>query len=194
MTRFRLQALTIGVTLLPAVALGIRFATEGPGANPVDDLTHVTGEWGLRFLLLSLAITPARRFLGWHWAQPLRRTIGLAAFGYALAHLAVWSVFDLGLDVPLIVADVIERPYVAAGMAAFTILLALAVTSTRGWIKRLGKRLISLHGAVYAAGVLAVLHHFWLIKADYRPAIVHGVLLAGLFAARLAWQTRTRTA
>ena len=88
MTRFRLQAITIGVTLLPALGLGFRFASEGPGPNPVDDLTHVTGEWGLRFLILSLAVTPARHFFGWHWAQPLRRTLGLAAFFYALAHLA----------------------------------------------------------------------------------------------------------
>ncbi|MCR9092776.1 MAG: sulfoxide reductase heme-binding subunit YedZ [bacterium] len=194
MTRFRLQAITIVVVLLPALGLGLRFATEGPGANPVDDLTHVTGEWGLRFLLLSLAVTPARRFLGWHWAQPLRRTLGLAAFSYALAHLATWSIFDLGLDVPAIIDDVIERPYVTAGMAAFVILLALAFTSTRGWIKRLGARWVTLHRAVYGAGALAVLHHFWLVKADYRPAIVHGVLLAGLLAARLAWRARSRTA
>ena len=107
MTRFRLQAITIFVTLLPALGLTFRFATEGPGANPVDDLTHVTGEWGLRFLILSLAVTPARRFLGWSWAQPLRRTLGLAAFGYALAHLATWSIFDLGLALPLILEDVI---------------------------------------------------------------------------------------
>lgn len=194
MTRFRLQSITILVALLPALGLGIRFATEGLGANPVEDLTHVTGEWGLRFLLLSLAVTPARRFLGWHWAQPLRRTLGLAAFFYAAAHFATWSVFDLGLDLEAILEDVLERPYVTAGMAAFLILLALAITSTRGWIKRLGARWVSLHRAVYAAGVLAVLHHFWLIKADYRPAIVHGGLLAGLLVARLVWRARSQAA
>jgi sulfoxide reductase heme-binding subunit YedZ len=194
MTRFRLQAITIVVTLLPALGLGLRFATEGPGPNPVEDLTHVTGEWALRFLLLSLAVTPARRFLGWQWAQPLRRTLGLAAFGYAAAHLATWSIFDLGLDLEAILADVLERPYVTAGMAAFAILLALAVTSTRSSIKRLGARWVSLHRAVYAAGALAVLHHFWLVKADYRPAIVHGALLAGLLGARFVWMRRARAA
>ena len=86
----------------------------------------------------------------------------------------------------------VERPYVTAGMAAFTILLALATTSTRGWIKRLGARWVSLHRAVYAAGALAVLHHFWLVKADYRPAIVHGALLAGLLGARMVWTRRAR--
>ena len=194
MTRRRLQTITILVTLLPALGLGLRFAIEGPGPNPVEDLTHVTGEWALRFLLLSLAVTPARRFLGWQWAQPLRRTLGLAAFGYAAAHLATWSIFDLGLDLAAILEDVLERPYVTAGMAAFVILLALAITSTRGWIRRLGARWVSLHRAVYAAGALAVLHHFWLVKADYRPAIVHGVLLAGLLGARLVWARRARAA
>lgn len=192
MTRRRLQAITILVTLLPALGLGLRFATEGPGPNPVEDLTHVTGEWALRFLLFSLAVTPARRFLGWQWAQPLRRSLGLASFAYAAAHLATWSIFDLGLDLEAIFEDVVERPYVTAGMAAFTILLALATTSTRGWIKRLGARWVSLHRAVYAAGALAVLHHFWLVKADYRPAIVHGALLAGLLGARMVWTRRAR--
>ena len=118
MTRRNLQTITILVALAPAVGLGVRFATEGPGPNPVEDLTHVTGEWGLRFLLLSLAITPARRWLGWSWSAPLRRTLGLAAFSYATAHLATWAAFDLGLDFVAIVEDVLERPYVTAGMAA----------------------------------------------------------------------------
>lgn len=190
MTRRRLQAITILVTSIPALALGLRFAIDGPGANPVEELTHVTGEWGLRFLLLSLAVTPARRWLGWSWAVPLRRTLGLAAFAYATAHLTTWAVFDLGLDLAAIALDVLERPYVTAGMAAFAILLALAATSTRASIRRLGARWIALHRAVYVAAALAVLHHFWLVKADYRPAIVHGALLLGLFAARLAWRAR----
>lgn len=186
-----IQAITIGIVLVPAIGLGVRFATEGPGPNPVDDLTHVTGEWGLRFLLLSLAVTPARRFLGWSWAAPLRRTLGLAAFAYAAVHLAVWSVFDLELDGRAILEDVLERPYVTVGMASFLILLALAVTSTRGWIRRLGRRWIRLHRAVYVAGALAVVHHFWLLKADLRPAMVHGGLLALLLGAR--WFARRNT-
>ena len=193
MSRARLQALTVLVASLPAAGLGARFALEGPGPNPVEDLTHVTGEWGMRFLLLSLAITPARRWLGWGWAAPLRRTLGLAAFFYALAHLATWAVFDLGLDLAAIAVDVLDRPYVTAGMAAFSILTLLAVTSTRGWMKSLGQRWVVLHRAVYAAAGLAVVHHFWSIKADLRPAIVHGAILFGLLAARVAWRAR-RTA
>jgi sulfoxide reductase heme-binding subunit YedZ len=185
-----LQGLTIGVILLPAVALAAQFAVNGPGANPIEEVTHVTGEWGLRFVLLSLAVTPARRFFGWRWAAPLRRTLGLAGFFYAALHLTTWAFFDLGLDPAAIFEDLTERPYVMVGMAAFTLLLVLAITSTRGWMKRLGARWVKLHKLVYAAAALGVAHHFWLIKADYRPAIVHGVLLAGLLGARLMWRTR----
>ena len=187
-----LQALAIAVTLVPALGLAARFAFQGFGPEPVEDLTHVSGEWALRFLLLSLAVTPARRWLGWRWAAPLRRTLGLAAFGHAAVHLIVWALLDLGLDWTAIVEDVTERRFVMAGMAAFALLLALAVTSTRGWMRRLGRRWTKLHRAVYAAGALGVLHHFWLVKADYRPAIVHGVALALLLAARVVWAARRR--
>ncbi len=190
MTTRHLQILTIALALLPAVALGLRFATEGVGANPVEELTHVSGEWALRCLLLSLAVTPARRWLGWKRVAPLRRTLGLAAFAYALAHLFVWGVVDRGLDGAAILEDLTERPYVMAGMAAFLILLALAVTSTRGWIRRLGPRWVQLHRGAYAAGGLGVLHHLWLLKADLRPALVHAALLAALLAARVAWRLR----
>ena len=91
MNRSLLQTITVAITLLPALGIGLRLFLEGPGPEPVDDLTHVSGEWGLRFLLLSLAVTPARRFLGWHWAAPLRRTLGLASFCYVAAHLLVWA-------------------------------------------------------------------------------------------------------
>jgi len=190
MSRQRLQAITILVTALPALALVVRFSLDGLGANPIEDITHTTGEWGLRWLLCSLAVTPARRWLGWSWAAPLRRTLGLVGFTYAAVHLSTWAFLDLGLDPAAILEDLTERPYVMVGMAAFALLTSLAITSTRGWMKRLGARWIQLHRLVYAAAVLAVIHHFWLVKADYRPAIVHGSLLAGLLAARLIWRAR----
>ncbi len=186
----RLQAIAIFVMALPALALAARFGTQGLGANPIEEITHTTGEWALRWLLASLAITPARRWLGWSRLAPLRRTLGLASFTYAGVHLTTWAFLDLGLDLAAIFEDLTERPYVMAGMAAFSLLLSLALTSTRASMKRLGSRWISLHRVVYVAAVLAVVHHFWLIKADYRPAIVHGSILAALLAARLLWRAR----
>jgi len=192
MTRARRQWIAILICLAPAIGLAARFSLSGFGANPVDDITHVTGEWGLRFLLVSLAITPARHFLGWAWAAPLRRTFGLASFAYVSLHLGTWAYLDLGLDLAAIWADVLERPYVTAGMSAFVLLALLAATSTRGSIKRLGRRWIKLHQLVYPAAILAILHYFWLIKADYRPAIVHGAILAGLLVARAVWHRRNQ--
>jgi sulfoxide reductase heme-binding subunit YedZ len=185
-----LHWIAIIVAALPALALIAEFAINGPGANPIEEITHVTGEWGLRLILLSLAVTPARRWLGWHKLAPLRRTLGLAGFTYACVHLSTWAFLDHGLDLHEISEDLTERPYVMVGMAAFCLLLALAATSTRRAMKRLGRRWIKLHRAVYAVAILAVIHHFWLIKADYRPAIVHAGFLVLLLWARLAWRAR----
>ena len=182
--------IAILMAALPAIGLASEFALNGPGANPIEEITHVTGEWGLRLILLSLAVTPARRWFGWRQIAPLRRTLGLAGFSYACLHLSTWALLDHGLDASAIFEDLSERPYVMAGMGAFSLLLALAVTSTRSSMKRLGQRWIRLHRAVYAAAILAVIHHFWLTKADYRPAIVHGTILALLLAARLVWRAR----
>lgn len=193
-SRTRIQIIALAVSLAPAIGLGARFALEGFGANPVEDITHVTGEWALRFLLVCLAITPARRFFGWSRLAPLRRTFGLVAFCYATLHMLTWAVLDLGLDPGEILVDLTERPYAMAGMAAFALLAVLAATSTKASIKRLGARWISLHRLVYPAAILAIIHYLWLIKADYRPAIVHGVLLAGLLLARFERKTRPASA
>ena len=182
--------IVIAIAALPALWLAAEFAIRGPGANPIEEITHVTGDWGLRLILLSLAVTPARRWFGWRQIAPLRRTLGLAGFTYACLHLSTWAFLDHGLDPDAIFEDLTERPYVMAGMAAFSVLLVLAATSTRGAIKRLGQRWVRLHQGVYAAAILAVIHHFWLIKADYRPAIVHGTILALLLGARLLWRAR----
>lgn len=180
-----MQLGAIAVACGPALVLAGRFAIEGIGADPIKALTHTTGDWALRFLLVSLAVTPLRRFAGLRRIAPLRRTFGLAAFAYALAHLLVWSILDLGLEPAALVEDLTERPYVMAGMAAFAILAALAATSTHAAMKRLGKRWTRLHRAVYAAALLALLHYFWLIKADLVPAWIHAAILAVLLAARL---------
>ena len=189
----RIQALAIALAALPAALLALRFASEGIGADPIKDLTHTTGDWALRFVFGSLAITPLRRCSGWRLLAPLRRTFGLAGFAYAAAHMLTWLALDLGFDPAGVAEDLTERPYVMAGMTSFLILSALALTSTRSAMKRLGRRWITLHRLVYAAAALALVHHFWLIKADYRPALVHAAILAALFGTRLFWHFR-RTA
>ena len=186
----RIQALAVALAALPAALLALRFASEGIGADPIKDLTHTTGDWALRFVFVSLAITPLRRFSGWRFLAPLRRTFGLAGFAYAVAHMLTWLALDLGFDPAAVAEDLSERPYVMAGMTSFLILSALALTSTRSAMKRLGRRWLTLHRLVYAAAPLALVHHFWLIKADYRPALVHAAILASLVGARLLWHFR----
>ncbi len=189
---FLLHGLVVGLASLPLLALLARFVREGFGANPIEDLTHRTGEAGLRLLLLSLAVTPLRRALGGSWIAPLRRTLGLAAFGYASLHLLIWALLDHALDRNAILEDLLERPYVMAGMGAFLLLTPLALSSTRRAMKRLGARWVRVHRLVYPAAMLAVVHHLWLLKADLGPALLHAAILAGLLAARVPSWLRHR--
>jgi sulfoxide reductase heme-binding subunit YedZ len=182
----------MAAVLAPAALLVWRAARGGLGANPIEAATHWTGDWALRFLLATLALTPLRRLLGWHGAVAYRRLLGLAAFAYASAHFAIWAVIDLGLDGAAIVEDVAERPFVTAGLAAFLLLAPLALTSTRGWMRRLGRRWAQLHRLAYLAAALAVLHYLWLVKADLRPPLAHAAVLALLLAARLPGVRRLR--
>ena len=145
----------------------------------------MTGEWGLRLLVLCLAITPIRRLSGWRWLAPQRRTLGLAAFVYSSLHLLTWAVLDQGLHGPAIVEDLSERPFVWLGASAFLCLLPLAITSTRGWMRRLKRHWSTLHRLAYVALVLAVGHLWWLTKADDRGPIVWAAVAALLLATRL---------
>ena len=189
-----LQTLTIAVGTLPAASLAVSAFTDGLGANPVERVTHVTGDWTLRFLLLSLAITPLRRLFGWSWAAPLRRTLGLTAFGYACLHYLIYLGLEHFFDWQLIVEDVRERRYVWAGFAAFLCLVALAATSTRAMIGRLGRHWASLHRLVYLAAALGVVHFLWLVKSDIREPLLYGAVLALLLGLRLRfWLVRSRT-
>ena len=197
-----LQCSAIVACSIPAILLGIAswqsFAGGGApppplGANPVETLERETGIWALRLLVLSLAVTPLRR-LGWKSLAPLRRTLGLAAFSYAALHLAIFVGLDLGFDFAAVAEDLQKRPYIAVGFAAFTILLALAATSTQSAMKRLGRRWNRLHRAVYVAAGLAVLHFAWLVKADYSEPIFYGSCIGILLAARGIHSTRLRLA
>lgn len=179
--------------LLPVSVLVIRFFWgDGLGANPVEEITHVTGESGLRFLILSLAVTPLRRFLGWNWLAPERRTFGLFAFFYATVHFTTYLALDLGFEFSLLAEDIVERPYITVGFAAFVTMLPLALTSTKSAIKRLGRHWVTLHRLSYAAALLAALHFFWLVKADLLPPAIHAGVIAFLLASRVLPSRRAR--
>ena len=180
-----LQTFTITLGALPAALLVVSALTDGLGANPVEQVTHVTGDWALRFLLLSLAVTPVRRLLGWSWAAPLRRTLGLVAFFYACCHYLIYLGLEHMFDWPMIVEDLLARRYVWAGFAALLCLVPLAATSTRAMMRWLGRRWISLHRLVYLAAALGVIHFLWLVKSDLREPLVYAAVLVFLLGLRL---------
>ena len=170
--------------LAPFAWLVYSLLTGGLGPDPIEELTHATGELGLRFLVLSLALTPLRHLLKATWPIRLRRMIGLFAFFYAALHVVIWSVLDQALDPAAMLEDIVRRPYVLAGTVAFLILLPLAATSTKGIARRLGARWSALHRWVYLAAAAAVVHYVWLAKGDIREPYVYLAVLAGLFALR----------
>jgi sulfoxide reductase heme-binding subunit YedZ len=156
----------------------------------VETLSHRTGDWSLRFLLLTLAVTPLRRLTGWNGLQRFRRMLGLFAFFHVCLHFGVYLIFDQFFDLSAIIADVAKRPYITVGFAAFVLLIPLAVTSTNRMIKRLGRNWQRLHRLVYLIAILGVLHYLWLVKADLREPLMYAGILAVLLGYRLWWQIR----
>jgi len=185
-----LQAATVCAGLLPLAWLAGRAFRGDLGANPIEEVTHATGGWALRLLLAALAVTPARRMLGWNALAPLRRTLGLLAFGYATLHLLTWVGLDQFFDWRAMAEDVGKRRFITVGMATWLCLLPLALTSSRAAARRLGRRWKTLHRLVYVAAGLAIVHYLWLVKADLLPPLAHGAVLAAL----LAWRIRNRRA
>lgn len=182
----------LAVSILPLVGLAIDFYRDELGADPIEKITHETGEWALRLLLLTLTISPLRKLSGWNWLAPHRRTLGLACFTYACVHFATYLVFDLGFDFTFLGEDIIERPYITVGFATFSVLSVLAATSNQRAIRRLKKRWVTLHRLVYLAGVGAVVHFLWLVKADLRKPLIYAAILAALLATRVPWRRITR--
>jgi sulfoxide reductase heme-binding subunit YedZ len=172
--------------VLPLAYLTLRLAGGSVEGDQVKFLQHVTGDTVLACLLLTLSVTPLRRLTGWSELIRVRRLIGLTAFWYAVLHFLSYLVFDQSLSVPDIVGDIAKHPWVLLGFAAFLMLIPLAVTSTKGWIRRLGgKRWNLLHRLVYPATALGVVHYFWLVKKDVTDPLYWAVALAALFALRL---------
>ena len=174
------------VLALPAARLVLGLFAGGLGANPVETITHVTGDWGLRLLLLTLACTPVRKLTGYREIMKLRRMFGLYAFFYACVHLLTYAILDAGLDLAYIIEDVVKRLYITVGFAAFLTLIPLAATSTNGMIRRLGaRRWQRLHQLVYVATFGVLLHFLWLVKADVREPVIHMAVFALLMLMRM---------
>lgn len=182
----RLLRLAIHVAGLLPFALIVLDAELGNRltANPIQELTFRTGKFALVFLVASLSVTPLVTVFGWRWLTPYRRTLGLYAFFYGCLHFLTFSWLDYDFDLALLASEISEKPYVLVGFAAFLILVALALTSTKGSQRRLGKRWKKLHAWVYVAGGLVVIHFFWLVKADKREPILWGALVALLLVLR----------
>ena len=182
--RFGIKPAVFAACLVP-FGLLLRGALIGDlGANPLDRVTDVTGEWGLRFLLLTLAITPLRQLTGWPAVQRFRRPLGLFAFFYISLHFATWIGLDQEVAWANIVADIAKRPFVTVGFVAWLLLVPLALTSTRGMMRRLGRRWQRVHRLVYAVGIFGILHYIWLVKADLLEPLVYGGILLVLLALR----------
>jgi sulfoxide reductase heme-binding subunit YedZ len=185
--------LRLGVWVLglgPLVWTGVRFATGNLGANPVEAVLHWSGRWGLILLLVGLAITPLRRLTGWNRIIKVRRTVGLFAFFYVSLHLLLYLGLDQGFAWSFILEDVTDRPFITSGFLGFLLLVPLAVTSTKGWIRRLGRKWQKLHRLVYLAAALGVLHFYWKVKADTFWPLMAVVVLAGLLLARVPRRSR----
>jgi sulfoxide reductase heme-binding subunit YedZ len=190
--RIVLKAAVWAAALAPLAWLLYRAATDQLGANPIDEVTDRLGDWTLRLLLASLAMTPLRLLFGLSWPVTLRRLLGLFAFFYASLHFSVWVVLDHFFDWPTMGADIVKRPYITVGMTALLLLIPLAATSTAGMVRRLGPRAWRrLHRLAYVAAVAAVLHYIWLAKVGVLDPYWYAAALALLFGVRV-WDLARR--
>ncbi len=172
----------------PAVYLVYGFFAGTIGINPIETITHVTGQWGLRILLLSLAITPLARITRSGWLIQLRRLVGLYCFFYAVLHFSIYLVFDLSLDFGFLVEDILERPYITVGFLTFVILTLLAITSPIRIRQRMAHTMITwnrLHQMVYAAGILSIVHFLWITRVDDTEPLIYALILALLLGYRI---------
>ena len=179
------KGLVLLLGLMPFCLLVWDSVTGGLSVNPVEDITHRTGDWALRFILVALAVTPVRWISGWNPIIRYRRMVGLLAFFYASLHFSTYIVFDHFFDVSSIFEDVAERKYVTAGFVGFVLILPLAITSTQGWIRRLGKRWSLLHRLIYVVAIAGVVHFLWLVKLENSEPLVYAAVLAVLLGSRL---------
>ncbi len=179
-----IKPLIFSLCLLPLILLFRNLYLDELGANPIEVVTRSTGEWTLRFLLITLAMTPLRRFTGSSWPLRLRRMLGLYSFFYVCVHLLTYIWLDHFFDWGEIVTDIIKRPYITLGVLAFTLLIPLALTSTKKMMKRLGRRWKALHKLIYFIAPLGVFHFLLLVKADLREPLIYAFILLALYLVR----------
>ncbi len=172
--------------LVPVGRLGLNAYHRDLSANPIEFITHATGDWTLRFLAITLAITPLRKILRMPQLIRFRRMLGLFAFFYGCLHLSTWLGLDKAFDFGEMWQDVQKRRFITAGFAAFLLMAPLAITSTAGWIRRLGgKRWQKLHRAIYFSAIAGVIHYYWLVKSDVRVPLIYAAIIGLLLAWRL---------
>ena len=178
--------------LLPfALVVGDAFEITGRlGANPIEEIMDRFGNWSLRFILITLAVTPLRRITGWNWLVRFRRMLGLFTFFYVLMHFLTWLILDQGLLLSAIIEDLVKRPFITIGFAALLMLTALAATSTTAARRLLGRRWQTLHRLTYVIGALGVWHYWWQVKKDITEPAIYAAILALLLGARLWWTFR----
>jgi sulfoxide reductase heme-binding subunit YedZ len=186
-TRLVWKPLVFAACLVPfALVVGDTFGITGSlGANPVEEILDRFGNWGLRFIMITLAVTPLRRLTGWNLLARFRRMLGLFTFFYVFLHFLTWLILDQGLLMSAIVEDIVKRPFITIGMVALLLLIALAVTSTNGMRRRLGRRWQTLHNSVYVIAVLGVWHFWWQVKLDTLEPLVYAVILTILLGYRV---------
>jgi sulfoxide reductase heme-binding subunit YedZ len=193
--RFAWKPVVFLLCLLPlALVVGDLYGFTGRlGTNPIEDIQDRFGIWGLRFLVVTLAVTPARQLTGWNWLARFRRMLGLYAFFYVLMHFLTWLVLDQGMLMSAILEDIANRPFITIGFAALLILTALAATSTAGMRRRLGRRWQRLHNLVYPAAILGAWHYWWQVKLDTSDPAIYAAILTVLLGYRI-WRRRSKAA
>jgi sulfoxide reductase heme-binding subunit YedZ len=186
--RFIWKPVVFALCLLPAalVVTDTFDITGSLGANPVEEIQDRLGNWGLRFVLIALAVTPLRRISGWNSLLRFRRMLGLFAFFYVLMHFLAWLILDQGLLWSAILEDIAERPFITLGFTALLVLTAMAVTSTNAMRRRLGRRWQQLHYGAYVAAILGVWHYWWQVKKDIQEPLIYAAILGVLLGYR-AW-------
>lgn len=188
-----IKATLFVLCLVPLTRLAWGAWQDALGANPIEFIQNSLGTWTLNFLLITLTLSPLRKYSGWHWLLRLRRMLGLFAFCYALLHLASYLWLDQFFDWQAIAKDIVKRPFITVGMAAFILLVPLAATSNNAMIRRLGgRRWQQLHRSIYVIAIFGVLHYWWLVKRDVTLPAVYAVLLFLLLLVRAFWREQER--